>query len=82
LIEIVKSLKIEVKSYKEDNERLMREKSQINARVLQSLNHLQGQGKNGSRQEEAGRYHEIRDDRGRDGYSRSARRSHRHHSPP
>ena len=27
-------------------------------------------------------YHERRDDRGRDGYSRSASRSHRHHSPP
>jgi hypothetical protein len=31
LIETVKSLKIEVQSYKVDNERLMREKSQINA---------------------------------------------------
>jgi hypothetical protein len=40
LIETVRSLKIEVQSYKVDNERLMREKSQINARVLQSLNQL------------------------------------------
>jgi hypothetical protein len=31
LIETVRSLKIEVQSYKVDNERLMREKSQINA---------------------------------------------------
>ena len=40
LIETVRSLKMEVQSYKEDNERLMREKSQINSRVLQSLNQL------------------------------------------
>jgi hypothetical protein len=32
-------------------------------------------------QEEEGRCHERRDDRGRDGYSRSASRSHGHHSP-
>jgi hypothetical protein len=38
LIEIVRSLKIEVQSYKEDNEILMREQSQINSRVMQSLN--------------------------------------------
>jgi hypothetical protein len=43
---------------------------------------LQGQDKNGSKQEEEGRCHEIIDDRGRDGYSRSASRSHRHQSPP
>jgi hypothetical protein len=65
LLETVRSLKIEVQSYKEDNERLMREKSQINARVLQSLNQLQGQAKDGSRQEEGGRHHERRDDHGR-----------------
>jgi hypothetical protein len=40
LIETVRSLKMEVQSYKADNERLMREKIQINARVLQSLNQL------------------------------------------
>jgi FtsZ-binding cell division protein ZapB len=34
LIETIRSLKMEVQSYKADNERLMREKSQINARVL------------------------------------------------
>jgi hypothetical protein len=38
LIEMVRILKMEVHSYKADNERLMREKSQINAQVLQSLN--------------------------------------------
>jgi hypothetical protein len=38
LLETVKSLKIEVQSYKADNERMMREKIQINDRVLQSLN--------------------------------------------
>jgi hypothetical protein len=40
LIETVRILKIEVHSYKEENERLMREKSQINSRVLQRLNQL------------------------------------------
>jgi hypothetical protein len=71
-----------VQSYKEDNERLMREKSQINARVLYILNQLQDQSNNGSKQEEEGRYHERRDDHGKAGYSRSDSRSHRHHSPP
>jgi hypothetical protein len=75
---------MEVMSYKEDNERLMREKSQINARVLQSLNQLQRQTKKGSnsRQEEEGKCHEIRDDHGRVGYSKSASRAHGHHPPP
>ena len=41
LIETVRSLNMEVQSYKEDNERLMREKSQINSQVLPSLNQLQ-----------------------------------------
>ena len=36
-----KKPEMEVHSYKEDNERLMREQSQINAQVLQSLNQLQ-----------------------------------------
>jgi hypothetical protein len=48
LIETVRSLKMEVHSYKENNERPMRDKSQINARVLQSLNKLQKQTKKGS----------------------------------
>jgi hypothetical protein len=80
----VRSLRIEVKSYKEDNERLMREKNQINSQVMQSLNQLHRQAKNGSdsRQEEEGRYHERRDNYKRDGHSRSASRTHRHHSPP
>jgi hypothetical protein len=54
LIEIVRSLNMEVQSYKADNERLMREKSQINAQVLKSLNQLQRKTKKGSnsRQEE------------------------------
>ena len=38
LIEMVRSLKMEVQSYKEDNERLMREKIKINDRLLQILN--------------------------------------------
>ena len=47
LIETIRSLKIEVQIYKEDNERLMKEKSQINAQVLHSLNQLQRQMKKG-----------------------------------
>jgi FtsZ-binding cell division protein ZapB len=84
LIETVRSLKIEVHRYKEDNERLMREQSQINSRVMQSLNQLHRQMKRGSnsKQEEEVRYHERRDDCGRAGYPRSASGTHRHHSPP
>jgi hypothetical protein len=50
--------------------------------VLQSLNQLQRKTRNGSEQGEEGRFHEMRDDHGRDDYSRSASRTHRHHSPP
>ena len=49
LIETVRILKTEVQSYKEDNERLMREKSKINAQVLQSLNQFQRQTNKGSK---------------------------------
>jgi hypothetical protein len=38
---------MKVKRYKEDNERLMREKIHINAQVLQILNQLQRQTKKG-----------------------------------
>jgi hypothetical protein len=84
LTKMVRSVNMEVQSYKADNERLMREKSQINARVLQRLNLLQRKMKKGSnsRQEEEGRCHERRDDHGRDGYSISASKAHRHHPPP
>jgi hypothetical protein len=60
----------------------MREKIKINARVLQILNKLQRKTRNGSKKGEEGMFHERRDDRGRDGYSRCASRMHRHHSPP
>jgi seryl-tRNA synthetase len=84
LLETIRSLKIEVQSYKADNERLMREKSQINARVLQILNQSQRQMKKGSnsKQEEEGRFRERREDRGRASYSISSHIAHRHHSPP
>jgi hypothetical protein len=36
----MRSLMIEVQSYKEDNERSIREKDQINAQVMQNLNQL------------------------------------------
>jgi hypothetical protein len=56
LVETMRSLKIEVQSYKVDNERLMREKNQINYQVMQSLDQLQRQTENGSnsRREEKG----------------------------
>jgi hypothetical protein len=62
----------------------MREKSQLNVQVLQSLNQLQREMKKVSNEKpkEEGRFHEIREDCGRVGHSRSARRNHRHHSPP
>jgi hypothetical protein len=62
----------------------MREKSQINAPVLQSLNQLQRKTKKGSnsKQEEEDKFRERRKDRGIVGYSRSANKTHRHHSPP
>jgi hypothetical protein len=52
--------------------------------VLQSLNQLERQTKKGSnsKQEEEGRFCERRKDRGGAGYSESANRTHRHHSPP
>jgi hypothetical protein len=59
----VRSLRIEVKSYKENNERLMREQNQINAQVMQILNQLHRQVNKGlgSKHEEEGRHHERRD---------------------
>jgi hypothetical protein len=38
LIETVRSLKIEVQSYKLENDRLIREQNHINAQVMQILN--------------------------------------------
>jgi hypothetical protein len=35
-----------------------------------------------SKHEKEGRFHERREDRGRYGYSISANKTHRHHSPP
>jgi seryl-tRNA synthetase len=48
LIDSVRSLEIEVQSYKADNERLMREQNQINAKVQQSLNRFHGKVRKGS----------------------------------
>jgi phosphomevalonate kinase len=84
LIETMRSLKIEVQSYKEDNERLMREQNQINSQVMKILNQLHRQARNGLdlRQEEEERYHERRGNYRRVVHSRSASITHRHHSPP
>jgi hypothetical protein len=51
---------------------------------MKILNQFQRKTKNGSnsKQEEERRCHKIRDDRRRASYSRSASRTHRHHSPP
>jgi hypothetical protein len=40
LIYIMRSLRIEVKSYKEDNDNMMKEKNKINSQMMQILNHL------------------------------------------
>jgi hypothetical protein len=63
---------------------MMREKNQINAQMMQSLNRLHRQAKNGldSRQEEEGTHHERRDNYRRVGHSRSCNINHRHYSPP
>jgi seryl-tRNA synthetase len=84
LIETMISLKIEVQSYKEDNEKMMREQNQINAQIMQILNQLHRQENNGSdsRQEEEGRHHERGDNYIRSSHSRSSSRIHIHHSPP
>jgi hypothetical protein len=84
LIETIRSLKTKVQSYKEDNVRLTRKQNQINVQVIQILNQLHRQTNNGpnSKHEEEGRCHERRDNRRRDGYSRSASRTHRYHSLP
>jgi hypothetical protein len=73
-----------VHTYKVDNERLIREKNQINAQVMKILNQLQWKTKNGSnsKQEDEGRCHERRYDNKRTGYSRSSIKNHRNHSPP
>jgi hypothetical protein len=62
----------------------MRDQNWINSQVMQILNQLHMQVKNGSdsRQEEEGRYHERRDNYRGVGHSRSDRRTHRHYSPP
>jgi hypothetical protein len=60
LIETMRSLRIEVQIYKADNENSMREQNQINYQMMQILNQLQRQSKNGSnsRQKEEGKHHE------------------------
>jgi hypothetical protein len=52
-----------VKSFKSENEKLMKEHNQINDQMIQILNQLQIQSRNrsGSRQREEGRKHETRD---------------------
>jgi hypothetical protein len=84
LIKTVRSLRIEVHSYKEENERLMREKNKINSQVMQILIQLHRKANNGSnlRKEEEGRHYERRNDYKRIDHSRSAIRNHRHYSPP
>jgi hypothetical protein len=77
-------LKIEVQSYKEKNERLMRETNQKNDQVMQILNQLHRKARNGSylRQEEEEIYHERICNYKISYHSRSANITHRNHSPP
>jgi hypothetical protein len=84
LLETVRRLKVEMHSYKEDNEKMVREQNQINVQVMKILNRLHRQEKNGSssRQEEDGKHHERRDNYRRVGHSRSIGRTHEHHSHP
>jgi hypothetical protein len=84
LIETVRSLKIEVQSYKVENERLIREQNQITTQVMQSLNQFHRETNNGSKlkHEEERRCHERRDDCRRVGYSTNSSITLRHHSPP
>jgi hypothetical protein len=80
----VRSLKIEVQSYKEKNERLMREQNQINYQVMQILNQLHRKERNGSdlRQEKEEIFHERRGNYRRVSHSRSSSKNHRNHLPP
>jgi hypothetical protein len=87
LVETIRSLKMEVQSCRDDNERMLKaqeEKNQLNTQLLQSLNHLQKKMKNGSgsRYEEGGRVHSRRENHGRSRHSRSATRTQRHHYSP
>jgi len=47
LVENVRSSRMEVQSYKENNENMMREHNQINAHMMQNLNQLQRRVENG-----------------------------------
>jgi hypothetical protein len=71
LIETMRSLRIEVQSYKVDNEKMMKEHNQTNTQMMQSINQLQRQARNGlgSRQGEEGRQYERRDNYRRDNQS-------------
>jgi hypothetical protein len=55
LIETVRSLRIEVQSYKEDNEKMMKEHNQINSQMMQILNQLQRASKEWIRFKTGGR---------------------------
>jgi hypothetical protein len=78
---------MEVQSYKNDNERIIREKEEqnhINTHLLQSLKQLQKQVRVGasSRHEERGRSHARGENYKGSRHSRSISRTHKpHHSP-
>jgi uncharacterized membrane protein YgaE (UPF0421/DUF939 family) len=84
LIETVRSLRIEVKIYKEYNEKMMREQNQIIAQMMKNLNKLHRGENNGSnsRHKEECIHHERRDNQKISSHSISASRNHIHHSPP
>jgi hypothetical protein len=87
LVETMRSMRMEVKICRVVNERIMRpheEKNQINSKMMQRINWLQRQEKNGSvsRQEEEGRHNERRDNYKRPIYSKSDIIIHGHQSPP
>jgi hypothetical protein len=78
---------MEVHSYRDDNERIIKyqeEHNHINTQLIQSLNQLQRKIKveSGPRHEEEGRPHARRENYKRSRHSRSASRTHRHHHSP
>jgi predicted RNase H-like nuclease (RuvC/YqgF family) len=87
LVQSMRCLRMEVQSYRADNEKIMRaqeEQNQINTQLLQSLNQLQRHMKNGSglRHEEEGGFHARRNNYRGFMHSRSASRAQRHHYLP
>ena len=84
LVEIIRSLKMEVQSCREDNERLIRaqeKKNKLNDKLVQSLNQLRKERKreSGSRHQNENISHPRRESYKIHMHSRSASRDIKHH---